>query len=67
MWWILGFLGVAALIALVVWLLRRYIPGLTDNEVEDPDKISRDNIERLIVTPSESQQEELEEENPEED
>ncbi len=66
--WVLYFLAVAVAIALVVWLIRRFVPGLADNEKEDPEKISRDNIERLIVTPKEENEKVVEdEEDPNED
>ena len=48
-WWILLIIGIFAIIGLTVFLLRKYIPGLTDYEKEDEEKIAKDNLDRILV------------------
>lgn len=48
--WVLGIFAIAVVIAVIVYALRRFIPGLKGEEIpEDPEEIARENINRLVV------------------
>lgn len=49
--WVLGIFAIAVVIAVIVYALRRFIPGLKGEEIpEDPEEIARENINRLVVS-----------------
>ncbi len=70
-WWVFLIIGVFAVIGIVVFLLRKYIPGLANYEKEDEEKIAKDNLDRILVdVDDEKKQEEFNKQfkkNPEED
>lgn len=48
-WWIFAIVAIFALIGVVVFVLRKKIPGLAEYEKEDEKKIAEDNLARILV------------------
>ena len=44
-----GMLGIFIVIGIIVFILRKKIPGLVDYEKEDEEKIAQDNLSRILV------------------
>ena len=49
-WWqIFLIVGIFIVIGIIVFVLRKKIPGLVDYEKEDEEKIAQDNLSRILV------------------
>ncbi len=48
-WWIFLIAGIFIVIGIIVFVLRKKIPGLVDYEKEDEEKIAQDNLSRILV------------------
>ena len=48
--WMITIVLIICLIGLVVFLLRKHIPGLAEYEEEDEEKIAEDNVSRILMT-----------------
>ena len=48
-WWIFVIAGIFIVIGIIVFVLRKKIPGLADYEKEDEEKIAQDNLARILV------------------
>lgn len=48
-WWIFVIVGIFIVIGIIVFVLRKKIPGLADYEKEDEEKIAQDNLSRILV------------------
>lgn len=49
-WWMFAIVAIIGLVGLVVFLLRKHIPGLVEYENEDEEKIAEDNLNRVLMT-----------------
>lgn len=48
-WWIFGIVAIFIIIGVVVFVLRKKIPGLVEYDKEDEKKIAEDNLSRILV------------------
>ena len=48
-WWVFLIVAIFAVIGLVVFILRKKIPGLVNYEEEDEETIAKDNLSRILV------------------
>ena len=48
-WWVFLIVAIFALIGLVVFILRKKIPGLVDYEEQDEDQIAQENLSNILV------------------
>lgn len=48
-WWIFVIAGIFIVIGIIVFVLRKKIPGLADYEKEDEEKIAQDNLSRILI------------------
>ena len=48
-WWIFVIAWIFIVIGIIVFVLRKKIPGLADYEKEDEEKIAQDNLSRILV------------------
>ena len=48
--WMITIVLIICLIGLVVFLLRKHIPGLAEYEEEDEETIAEDNVSRILMT-----------------
>ncbi len=48
-WWIFGIVAIFVIIGVVVFVLRKKIPGLAEYDKEDESKIAEDNLSRILV------------------
>lgn len=48
-WWVFVIVAIFALIGVIVFVLRKRIPGLAEYEEEDEQKIAEDNLSRILV------------------
>ena len=48
-WWIFLIVGIFIVTGIIVFVLRKKIPGLVDYEKEDEEKIAQDNLSRILV------------------
>lgn len=56
-WWIFLIVGIFAVIGIVVFLLRKKIPGLAEYDKEDEEEIAKDNLSRILVDVEEEKKE----------
>ena len=49
-WWMFAIVAIIGILGLIVFLLRKHVPGLVDYENEDEEKIAEDNINRVLMT-----------------
>lgn len=54
-WWIFIIVGIFILIGVIVFILRKRIPGLVDYEKEDENKIAEDNLSRMLMSTEEEE------------
>lgn len=48
-WWVFLIVAIFALIGLVVFILRKKIPGLVDYEEQDDEQIAQENLSNILV------------------
>lgn len=48
-WWVFLIVAIFALIGLVVFILRKKIPGLVDYEEQDEEQIAQENLSNILV------------------
>jgi len=48
-WWVFIIVAIFALIGLVVFILRKKIPGLVDYEEQDEEQIAQENLSNILV------------------
>ena len=48
-WWVFLIVAIFALIGLVVFILRKKIPGLVDYEEQDDEQIAHENLSNILV------------------
>ena len=48
-WWVFLIVAIFALIGLVVFILRKKIPGLIDYEEHDEEEIAHENLSNILV------------------
>lgn len=62
-YWVFGIAAVFIIIGVVVFILRKKIPGLVEYEEQDEEEIAQENLSRILVDFEENKEEKKEDEN----
>lgn len=66
-WWVFLIVAIFVVIGVIVFILRKKIPGLVNYEEEDEETIAKDNLSRILVDVEDEKKEENKEDNSDKD
>lgn len=66
-WWVFLIVAIFVVIGVIVFILRKKIPGLVNYEEEDEETIAKDNLSRILVDVEDEKEEENKEDNSDKD